>query len=563
MSMYPHDLGTIPPETARVARAAYPKGTLAMRLRDALGGIYHDALFTELFASRGRPAEAPWRLAVVLILQYADGLTDRQAADAVRGRIDWKYCLGLSLEDRGFDASVLSEFRERIVAGQAEAVLLDTLLALCRERGWLKAGGKQRTDSTHVLARARSLSNLECVGETLRAVLNDVASLDADWLAPRISSDWLERYGHRLENYRLPKPESQRQELAEQIGTDGLFLLHELEHDQTPKALRDLESVQVLRQVWQQYYQVVGGRARWRAGPQAPQSEGVVRSPYDPQARTGKKRETAWLGYKVHLTETCQSETQSEQGQAEALAAPHVIVQVQTTVALVQDVEVTAAIQQELAQADLLPEEQLVDAGYVDADLLVSSQQTHGIRLHGPGLADTSWQAKANQGFDLAHFQIDWQTQQVTCPQGKHSSHWRDYDERIEVEFSKQTCAACPVRADCTRAQQTGRVVHLRHQAAYEALQARRQAQASSEFWQTYQGRAGIESTLSQGVRRMGMRRSRYVGLPKTHLQHILTAVAINLVRIDDWLCGRPPGQTYRSPLVQLLSHPLLRRDAA
>jgi len=563
MSMYPQELGTIPAETARVARAAYPKGTLAMRLRDALGGIYRDALFTGLFASRGRPAEAPWRLAVVLVLQYADGLTDRQAADAVRGRIDWKYCLGLSLEDSGFDASVLTEFRERIVAGQAEAVLLDALLALCRERGWLKAGGKQRTDSTHVLARARSLSNLECVGETLRAVLNEVARTDADWLAPRISRDWLERYGHRLENYRLPKPESQRKDLAEQIGADGLFLLHELEHDETPQALQELESVGVLRQVWQQYYEVKGGRAHWRAGPQAEPSEGVVRSPYDSQARTGKKRETAWLGYKVHLTETCQSEAQPEQGKAEALAAPQVIVQVQTTVALVQDVEVTASIQQDLADRGLLPEEQLVDAGYVDAELLVSSQQQHGIRLHGPVLADTSWQAKAGKGFDLAHFQIDWQAQQVTCPQGQHSSHWRVYDERIEAEFTKQTCANCPVRIDCTRAQATGRVVHLRHQAAHEALQARRQAQQTPEFRQTYQARAGIEGTLSQGVRRMGLRRTRYFGLPKTQLQHILTAVAINLVRIDDWLCGRPPRQTYRSPLAQLISHPWLQRDAA
>jgi transposase len=151
----------------------------------------------------------------------------------------------------------------------------------------------------------------------------------------------------------------------------------------------------------------------------------------------------------------------------------------------------------------------------------------------------------------------------VTCPQGQHSRHWRVYDERIEVEFSKRTCADGPVRADCTRAQETGRVVHLRHQAAHEALQARRHAQHTPEFRQAYQARAGIEGTVSQGVRRMGLRRSRYLGLPKTQLQHILTAVAINLVRIDDWLCGRPPGQTYRSPLALLASHPLLQRHAA
>src|SRR5579859_4947850 len=190
MSMYPQEIGPIPAETLRVARAAYPKGSLAMRLRDELGGIYHDEHFVGLFPTRGQPAEAPWRLAIVLVLQYVEGLTDRQAAEAVRGRIDWKYALGLELSDPGFDASVLAEFRERLVAGQAETVLLDVLLERCKQRGWLKAGGQQRTDSTHVLARVRSLSNLECVGETLRATLDDLAALAPEWLVKQISSDW-------------------------------------------------------------------------------------------------------------------------------------------------------------------------------------------------------------------------------------------------------------------------------------------------------------------------------------------------------------------------------------
>ena len=244
----------------------------------------------------------------MLVLQYVDGLTDRQAADAIRGRIDWKYALGLELTDAGIDASVLSEFRARVVAGGAEALLLDALLDVCKQRGWVKAGGKQRTDSTDVLARVRSLSNLECVGETLRAVLNDLAHVDAEWLAQQISAEWLERYVHRVENYRLPKPESQRRALAEQIGADGLHLLRALEQAETPAQVQQLESVQVLRQVWQQYYEVAEGQARWRAGPQAREDEGVIRSPYDAEARTGKKREIVWLGYKVHLTETCQTQ---------------------------------------------------------------------------------------------------------------------------------------------------------------------------------------------------------------------------------------------------------------
>ena len=296
MSMYPQEIGTIPAETMRVARAAYPKGSLAMRLRDELGGLYQDEQFSSLFPSRGQPAEAPWRLAIVVVLQYVEGLTDRQAAEAVRGRIDWKYALGLELADPGIDASVLSEFRERLVAGQAETLLLDVLLERCKQRGWLKAGGKQRTDSTHVLARVRSLSNLECVGETLRAALDDVALLAPDWLASQINPEWFERYSHRVENYRLPKAESQRTALAEQIGADGVHLLAAMEQADAPLGHKELESVQVLRQVWQQYYDLSKGRAKWRAGPQADEQEGVLRSPYDPEARSGKKRETVWLG---------------------------------------------------------------------------------------------------------------------------------------------------------------------------------------------------------------------------------------------------------------------------
>jgi transposase len=151
----------------------------------------------------------------------------------------------------------------------------------------------------------RSLSNLECVGETLRAALDDLARLAPDWLVRQISPDWFERYSHRVENYRLPKAEKQRTALAQQIGADGVHLLHSLEQPDAPADLSDIASVQILRQVWQQYYDLSGGQAKWRAGPQESSDEGIIRSPYDPEARTGKKRETTWFGYKVHLTETC------------------------------------------------------------------------------------------------------------------------------------------------------------------------------------------------------------------------------------------------------------------
>jgi len=346
--------------------------------------------------------------------------------------------------------------------------------------------------------------------------------------------------------------------LAQQIGADGMHLLHALSQAEAPAELQDVASVQLLRQVWQQYYDLAGGKANWRAGPQESSGEGIMRSPYDPEARTGKKREVTWFGYKVHLTETCAVEEAEE-----ASARPHLIVQVQTTVANVQDVEMTAPIQEELAQRHLMPEEQLVDSGYVDADLLVSSQQNHRLRLVGPVLSDNSWQAQAGQGFDLAHFQLDWQAEVATCPQGHSSSRWSPAGERIEVVFAQQVCAACPVRNACTKSATTGRVLHVRPQAAHEALQARRHEQATPAFRQAYQTRAGIEGTLSQAVRGMGIRRARYDGLHKTHVQHVLTAVAINVVRIDAVLTQTPRGQTRQSHFMRLAFHPGWHSQAA
>ena len=142
MSLHPQPLGPVPEETARVARAAFPKGNLYMRMRDELGRLYEDEAFAALFPRRGQPAAAPWRLALVSVMQFAEGLSDRQAADAVRSRLDWKYALGLALTDPGFDGSVLSEFRTRLVAGRAEYQLLDAMLARFQAGGLLKARGR-------------------------------------------------------------------------------------------------------------------------------------------------------------------------------------------------------------------------------------------------------------------------------------------------------------------------------------------------------------------------------------------------------------------------------------
>jgi transposase len=193
MSLASQPLETIPVETVRVAQAAFPHGTRCMRMRDTLGTIYAHPALEALYPQRGKPAEAPWRLALITVMQFAADLPDRAAAEAVRGRIDWKYALSLELTDPGLHYSVLAKFRTRLVTGQAEQVLLDALLERFQACGLLTAGGRARTDSTQVLAAVRTLNRLECVGETLRAALNDLAVVAPAWLRQQITAEWFVR----------------------------------------------------------------------------------------------------------------------------------------------------------------------------------------------------------------------------------------------------------------------------------------------------------------------------------------------------------------------------------
>src|SRR6266550_104817 len=284
MSLKPHGLEPIPEETRRLMHRLCPKGTLVTQLRDALGPIYSDEPFAQLFAKRGRPAEAPWRLALVTVLQALEGLTDRQAAEAVRTRIDWLYALALPLDEPGFDYSILTDFRQRVLAAQAQDLLLEPILRLCRERGWLKPRGKQRTDATAVLARVRALSSLESVGESMRAALDAVASQEPQWLQAHLDPEWFERYVHRFELARFPKAETQRQLLRQQVGQDVAQLLAAVDQPQTPQAVRAVAEVALLRQLFAQHYEQQGAQVHWRDGPAVSNEQRLV-SPYDPEAR--------------------------------------------------------------------------------------------------------------------------------------------------------------------------------------------------------------------------------------------------------------------------------------
>lgn len=360
MSLQPQPIPPVPEVTAQVAHAAFPKGNLYMRIRNQLGSIYQDGMFAQLYSNWGQSAVPPWRLALITVMQFIENLSDRQAADAVRGRIDWKYALSLELSDAGFDFSVLSEFRDRLIAGNVEQLLLDKLLEQLRDQGLLKAHQRQRTDSTHVVAAVRKLNRLETLGETVRAALNSLAVAAPGWLNINLHPDWLERYTRRVENYRLPKLDAEREALGNLIGKDGFTLLAAIYAPLAPEWLGQIPAVEVLRQMWvQQFYAPdVNGRVQWRSVKDMPPATIGIHSPHDVQAYYSSKRSTDWVGYKMHATEICDEEH------------PRFITHVHTTLSTTSDDEAVEPIHQALAIKELLPQEHLMDCGYLAAEHL-------------------------------------------------------------------------------------------------------------------------------------------------------------------------------------------------
>lgn len=546
MSLHPRPIGPIPTETVNVARAAFPKGNIYIQVRDELGTIYQDVKFASLFSNLGKPAEPPWRLALITIMQYAEGLSDRQAADAVRSRIDWKYALGLELTDPGFDSTVLCEFRARLVKGNVEQLILDELLKLCKERKWLKARGKQRTDSTHVLASIRALNRLQCAQETMRAALNSLAVIAPQWLREHSHPKWVDTYGPRADDYKLPPGKERRLSQALKVGTDGYALMAAVFSENAPEWLRRVPAVETLRRVWVQQYYVQDDTITWRTEKEGvPPSRQFISSPYDLDAHLAKKRTTQWVGYKVHLTESCEEDQ------------PHLITHVETTSGPIADGDMTPDIHQSLSDKDLLPNQHLVDTGYLDAKLLAEAKQQYNIDLFGPTRPDYKWQARAGKGFEASKFDIDWEREMVTCPEGRKSISWtpakdKYSNEVIKIKFSMRDCKSCPSRVNCTRAAR--RTVTVRRRDHHLALLAARAREKSEGYASEYAKRAGIEGTISQGVRSMELRRARYVGLAKTRLEHVFIGVALNLVRIGNWLMGVPLAKTRQSSFVKLMA---------
>jgi transposase len=544
MSMRPTLSDAIPPETARIAHAAFRTGHPYLALRDTLGPLFADAGFWDLYAHQGPAGISPARLAVITLLQFREGLSDRAAADAVRGRLDWKYLLGLPLDDPGFDASVLTEFRDRLQQEGAALRLLTHLLEHARGHGLLRERGMQRTDGTHVVAAVRRLNRVQVVQETMRHVLDVLSLVAPSWLLAHTAPEWQERYAGEFIR-RLPTTEPARERLAETIGRDGAALLAAIDDPTSPVLLRQVEAVVILRQVWSQQYESREDGPHFRRTEELAPAAELTASPYDRDARFTARRQTNWTGYMVHLTETCEPDL------------PCLVVEVETTPATTPDAAVLEPIQTNLAQRTLLPGTQVVDGGYSTAEAVLTSQETHGITLIGPMQPDSSWQARAGEGFDLPHFVLDWDQQVATCPQGKTSSTWRETTNQrgaavVQIHFRHADCQPCPVREQCTKAERRSLAVYPRP--IHEARVRAQQAEGTPSFRAAYRQRAGIEGTISRAVRQTGLRRSRTRGLPQVRLEHLLLGASLTFARLASWFSGERRAPTRRRPFMRLMA---------
>jgi transposase len=552
---------------------------LAVQIRDRLGEWLGDGLFAAAFGTRGRPGWSPSRLALVTVLQRAENLTDRGAAEAVRTRIDWQYLLGLGLDDPGFDHTVLAEFRARVAGAGLERVALDALLARLAADGLAGAGGKQRTDSTHVVAAVAALNRLELAGESVRAAVEALTAAHPDWVAQRICvSDWARRYGTPMTSWRPPASKAKQDELAIIYARDGYALLEAAYGDSSPAWLAEIPAVDVLRRVLLQNYTRViraDGREVIRRREKEPDGDGLppgharIASPYDTDARWGAKRGELWLGYKLHVTETCDdpppcscpaaaagSAARPDRGHGTGcahLTAPNLITHVATTGATVTDNQMTRLIDDGLAGQGLAPGRHYLDSGYLSAALVVSELARHGIALIGPLLADTSAQARAGNGYARADFTIDYDTQAVTCPQGRTSAWRTPYAKRgkdtIMVTFSARDCGPCPARSQCTKGKR--RQLSLPPRDLAQAQAAARAAEKQIPFRADYARRAGVEGTIHQATSH-GARRARYRGLPRTRLDHVYMACALNLLRLEAYWNGTPLDRQRTSHLARL-----------
>jgi transposase len=513
----------MPEETGRIGKKLLEETDAYRLIGDQLFEEWKEEEVADLYSSEGKPGFSPVILAFVSVFQFMERLADRQAAQALRMRLDWKYALHLPLEDMGFDYSVLSEFRDRLIEGGAENQVFEKLVEQIRGMGLIKERGKQRTDSIAMLVKVRRLSRIEMVVETLRLAVVALVAANREWSEEVIPPSWEQKYGERFVRQRYS--EQEWKEYEANIGNDGQWMLKRLRDGGAPAELQDLPEVQVFSTVWAQQFRKAQGEMVYQ---ELKKYDGhtQIQTPHDPEARYSRKRRFEWLGDKVQVTET------------EDEGYPHIITDMVGTNSNQTDYEELPLIQDRLIERQCKPSQHYVDAGYMSGPNLAHS---HGLEIDliGPLPEVVTPQELLPNGITQAQFQMDPKKNVVTCPQGHQARNPSLVVNTLSFHFPKKVCLACPLHARCCTGK-GGRTVGMNIH--YDLVQTARTRQKSDTFKKDYhQHRSGIEGSLSALVRGHGMRVSRYIGQKKRNLQAIFTGCAANLKRTANWLSGERP----------------------
>jgi transposase len=520
MCLKPQPPRPMPPEMAAWGAKHLADDDPYKLIGDTLYEQYHDEDFADLYHPEGKPALSPVLLSFVTVFQALENLPDRKAAEAVEINLKWKYALHLPFDADSFDASVLCEFRKRLLTHSAEARVFDRVLTQMKALGLVKTRGTQRTDSLALFSRARDLGRLELVFETMREALRDLLKADATWLRSALPAEWVKRYRKHCRDER--QSDEERAALTLVIGDDGAWLLERLVADDAPDGLKERQAIGWLRTVWEQHFERVDGRLQF-CKPGEYDGKERIQTPYDVEARWSEKSGKGWIGYKLQVTET------------EDEDKPHLITDIAVTPSIEDDSSALPEIQERQKQRGVLPGERYVDKGYTSGPNLASSA-TYGEELLGPLSTPSTPQSRMEDGFTHADFQIDLEARWVTCPGGHTAKPKGNGKGILRAQFRKRWCMACPLRSRCCTGKQ-GR--SLSFHAGYTLLQQARARQATAAFKDAYkQHRPGVEGCLSVLVRGSGIRVCRYAGQAKNHLRSLFVGVAANLARAAAWLAG-------------------------
>lgn len=525
MCLKAKDPWPMPKETAEIGGKVLKKDSVYKFVGDEIFDQFRETDFADLYSLEGKPAVSPVILAFVTIFQFIEKYPDRQAAEAMRMRIDWKYALHLPLDYPGFDFSVLSEFRDRLIRHEAEQRVFVGMVKLLQAKGLIKQRGKQRSDSIAMLTKVRNLSRLELVVETLRLAVGAILEADPEWGEALIPPSWDSRYGERFVMQRYSENDWKQYEV--EVGPDGAWLLARLAGEGAPAGIQDLPEVQVLKTVWAQQFRECEGQITYQ---ELDHYDGhtQIQTPHDPQARYSKKRYQEWVGDKVQVTET------DDEGY------PHLITDMVATSSVRTDYEELTEIQSRLADRQCLPKEHYVDSGYMSGPNLHASHQRE-VDLIGPLQPVVTPQDRLPEAITWEQFAIDVELGRATCPVGCCVVKAEKVGEKLRFKFPREVCLVCPLRPRCCTGK-GGRTLGVSQY--FPELKAARSRQKTKAFKDDYhKHRSGVEGSLSAMVRGNGLRVGRYSGQRKRHLQAVFTGCAANLQRTANWLAGKRPQE--------------------